>query len=179
MQENLLLSCLQTTRAACPLPRARLPGKLAPAPALPFFLEHFNCRLLQEFRRRPLIHIEVVLDVAVAEHEIFADLDAFQVLRAQARHHVDVLDAFVGVLGIQVEGLAVENERCSALVIVRPAPDLDHGLHIGDDQLGVLLGHHVGAGDDRGGVGNLNRPVRELGQVEDGLDFARGLRELS
>ncbi|MGZ3630319.1 MAG: hypothetical protein ACXVDN_21995, partial [Ktedonobacteraceae bacterium] len=67
--------------------------KLAPAPSLPFLLEYFDRRLLQKFRCRPSVHIEVVLDVAVAEHEIFADLDALHVLRTQAWHHVNVLDA--------------------------------------------------------------------------------------
>ena len=95
--------------------------KLAPAPSLPFLLEYFNRRLLQEFRRRPGVHIEVVLDVAVAEHEIFADLDTLHVLRTQARHHVDVLDALVRVLGVKIERLPVEDVRRGALVLVGPA----------------------------------------------------------
>ena len=50
-------------------------------------------RLFEELRRGPLLHIEVVLDVAVAQHEVLPDLDGDQVLRRQVRHHVDVLDA--------------------------------------------------------------------------------------
>ena len=37
------------------------------------------------------VHIEVVLDVAVAQHEVLSDLDRDQVLRREVRHHVDVL----------------------------------------------------------------------------------------
>ena len=85
------------TRALYLPPQARLPEEAAPAPSLPFLLEHLSERLLQEFRRSPLVHVEVVLDVAVAHHEVLADLDALQVPGAQARHHVHVLDALVGI----------------------------------------------------------------------------------
>ena len=57
-------------------------------------------------------------------------------------------------------------------------PDLDHRLHVGDDQLGVLVGHDVGAGDDGRGVGDLDRPVRTPRQVLDHLDPARRLLEV-
>jgi hypothetical protein len=65
-------------------------------------------------------------------------------------------DALIGVLGIEVEGLPVEHVGGRAFVLVGPAADLDHGLHVGDDQLGLLLGHHVGAGDDGRRVGDLS-----------------------
>ena len=152
--------------------------KLAPTPSLPFLLEYFNRRLLQEFRCRPLVHIEVVLDVAVAEHEIFADLDTLHVLRTQTRNHVDVLDALVRVLGVKIERLPVEDVRRGALVLVGPASDLDHGLHVGDDELRVFFGHHVGAGDDSGSVGDLHRIVRVSGQILDHLDLACRLLEM-
>ena len=165
---------------------SRVPSTSSPPPwgsllqllLLPLLLEHFLGRLLQELRPGPLVHVEVVLDVAVAEHEVLADLDALQVLRAQARHHVDVLDALVGVLGVEVERLPVEDRTGGVLVLVGPAADLDHGLHVGDDELGVLVGHHVGAGDDGGRVGDLDGPVRVLGQVLDHLDLAGGLLQV-
>ena len=96
-----------------------------------------------------------LLDVAVAEHEVLADLDRRQVLRRQVGDHVDVLDAVVGVLDVEVEGLLVEDRRGGMLVLVGPAPDLDHALHERDDELGVLLGHLGGAGDHGGDVGDL------------------------
>ena len=119
----------QTRRALLPEPHAfdldpASLRKLAPAPSLPFLLEDFNRRLLQEFRRRPGVHIEVVLDVAVAEHEIFADLDALHVLRTQARHHVDVLDALVRILGVEIEGLPVEDPPAACLFSLAQRPTL-------------------------------------------------------
>ena len=89
-----------------------------------------------------------------------------------------MLYALVRILGIQVEGLPVEDHRCSALVLVGPAPDLHHGFHVGNDQLGVFLAHHVGAGDDGGGVGNLHGPVRVPRQILDHLDLARRLLQV-
>ena len=65
-----------------------------------------------EFRCGPLLHIKVVLDVAVLEHEVLAGRDAGEVLGRQVRHHVHVLDALVGVFGVAVKGLAVEDHRC-------------------------------------------------------------------
>ena len=103
---------------------------------------------------------------------------AFQILRTQARHHVDVLNALVGVLGIQVERLPVEDHRGCVLVLVCPAADLNHGLQVGDDQLGMLIGHHIGTGDHGGAVSHLQGPVRVPGQVKDGLELTGGLREL-
>ena len=50
-----------------------------------------------------------------------ADVHALQVLRGQAGHHVDVLDALVGVLGVAVEGLPVEDVRGGALVARWPS----------------------------------------------------------
>ena len=60
------------------------------------------------------------------------------------------LDALIGVLDIAVERLPVEDDPGGVLVLVRPPADLDHGLHVSDDKLRVLVGHDVGAGDDRG-----------------------------
>ncbi len=132
---------------------------------------------LEELRRRPRVHIEVVLDVAVAQHEVLPDLDRDQVLRREVRHHVDVLDALVGVLDVPVERLLVEDRRRGALVLVRPAADLDHALHERDGEFRVLLGHHVAAGDGGGDVGHLQAPVRIPGQVLDRRELARRLRE--
>jgi hypothetical protein len=83
-----------------------------------------------------------------------------------------VLDPLVGVLDIAVERLSVEDRGRGVLVFVRPATDLDHRLHVGHDQLGMLVGHDIGAGDHGGGVGHLQGPVRILGQVLDRLELA-------
>ena len=84
----------------------------------------------------------------------------------------------VGILDVQVERLLVEDRRRGVLVLVGPAPHLDHALHERDDELGVLLGHHVGAGDGGGDVGHLQGPVRIPGQVLDRLELARRLLEM-
>ena len=145
---------------------------------LPLFLEQLRCCLLKEFRRGPLKHIEVILDVAVAQHEVLVDLQGFQVVGRQGGHHVDVQDAPVGVLDIQVVGLLVQDRRCGVLVLVGPAPDLDEALQECDDQLGVLFARHIA--DRAGGrdIGPLQGPVRIIGQVLDGLDLARLLLDM-
>ena len=110
-----------------------------------------------------LLHIKVVLDVAVAQHEVLPDLDGDQVLGRQVGHHVDVFDAFVGVLHVQVERLLVEDRRRGVLVLVGPASHLDHALHERDGEFGVLLGHHLGAGDGGGNVGHLQASSPDAG----------------
>ena len=86
-------SLIFVSPTAYPSLRARPGGQLAPAPALPFFFKNLMSSLFQELWLGPFVHIKIVLDVTVLEHEILPDLDAFQVLGTQARHHVDVLDA--------------------------------------------------------------------------------------
>jgi hypothetical protein len=66
------------------------------------------------------MHIEVVLDVAVAQHEVLADLNGYQVLRRQIGYHVDVLDVLVRILDVQVECLLVKYCSCSVLVLFSP-----------------------------------------------------------
>ena len=96
----------------------------------------------------------------------------------QAGDQVDVLDALVGVLDVEVERLAVEDHGGGVLVLVGPPADLDHRLHVGDDELGVLVGHHVGAGDDGRAVGHLHGPVRVPRQVLDRLELAGRLLQV-
>ena len=103
---------------------------------------------------------------------------AGQVLGRQGGHHVDVPDASVRVLDVQVERLLVEDRSGGVLVLVSPAPDLDHAFHERDDELGVLLGHDVRARDDGRNVAHLQGPVRILGQVLDRLELARCLLEM-
>ena len=116
-------------------------GRLAVDRFDPLLLEELSCGLFEELGCGPLVDVEVVLDVPVAEHEVLADLDRDEVLRRQVRDHVDVLDALVGVLDVEVERLLVQDGGGGVLVLVRPPADLDHALHEGDDQLGVLLRH--------------------------------------
>ena len=66
----------------------------------------------------------------------------------------------------------------AVLVDVGPATDLDHCFHVGDDELGVLVGHDVGACDHRRAVGHLHGPVRVAGQVLDRLELASVLLEM-
>ncbi|MGA8052667.1 MAG: hypothetical protein WCA12_02205, partial [Burkholderiales bacterium] len=134
--------------------------------------------LLQELGGGPLLNVEIALDVTMLQHEVLADLDLRQVLRRQAGHHVDVLDALVGVLDVAVVGLAVQDHGRGVLVFVGPAPHLDHRLQEGDDQFGVLLGHHVAAGDDCGLVVGLQPPVRVTRQVLDCRDLPRVLLQV-
>jgi hypothetical protein len=62
---------------------ARSPAVPSPAAArhlLPLLFEQLLRRLFEELRRGPLLHVEIVFDVAVAQHEVLADLDRRQVL---------------------------------------------------------------------------------------------------
>ncbi len=82
------------------------------------------------------------------------------------------------MLDVQVEGRAVEDLCCGMLVLVGPAPNLDHALHVRHDEFRVLLGHDLGAGDGRGDVGHLQGPVRIPGQVFDRFELARRFLQL-
>ena len=59
--------------------RVRRFGQLGQGSFLPFLFQQFTGGLFKELRCGPLIHVEVVLDVAVAQHEVLADLDGGQV----------------------------------------------------------------------------------------------------
>jgi len=124
------------------------------------------------------MYIEVFFDVAVAQHEVLADLNGCQVLGRQIGHHVDVLDVSVRILDVQIEGLLVENCSCGVLVLVSPPPHFDHAFHKRDDEFGMLLGHLLGARDDGGDVGHLQGPVWIPGQVFDRLELPRRLLEM-
>jgi len=145
------------------------PPASVPRPVLSLLVQGTPCG--------PLFHIEVILDVAVAQHEVLADLNGDQVLGRQVGHHVDVFDASVRMLDVQVECLLVQNRRCGVLVLVGPAPHLDHAFHKRDNELGMLLGHDIGARDDGGDIGHLQGPVWIPGQVLDRLELARRLLE--
>gem|GEM_PF-6973012 len=122
-------------------------------------LEQLVRRLFKELRCGPLMHIDVVLDVAVAQHEVLADLNGYQVLRRQIGYHVDVLDVLVRILDVQVECLLVKYCSCSVLVLVSPPPHFDHAFHKRDNEFGMLHSHLLGARDDGGNVGHLQGPV--------------------
>ena len=77
------------------------------------------------------------------------------------------------ILDIQVKCLLVEDCCGSVFVLVSPASYLDHPFHKRDNKLRVLLGHHIGTGDNGGDVGHLQGPVRIPGQILDRLHFAR------
>jgi hypothetical protein len=83
-------------------------GKLGRGYLFPLLLQKFFSGLLQEFWCGPLFHVKIILDVAVPQHEVLADLNGDQVLRRQVGHHVNVLDALVCILDVQVECLLVE-----------------------------------------------------------------------
>ena len=81
-------------------------------------------RLLQEFRRHPRVRTEVILEVAVAEYEIFTNPDLLHVPSGQAWNHCAELDAQVRILCIRVEGLPIEYYRCGMFVTVSQRPTL-------------------------------------------------------
>ncbi|MGZ4922528.1 MAG: hypothetical protein ACXV5H_00975, partial [Halobacteriota archaeon] len=60
----------------------------------------------------------------MTQHEVLSDLNGSEVLRRQGGHHVNVPDASVRVLDVEVERLFVEDRSGGVLVFVRPAPDL-------------------------------------------------------
>ena len=153
-------------------------GKLGRGACLPFFFEQLLGGFFEELRRGPLEHIEVVLDVAVAQHEVLVDLKRLQVNGRQDRHKLDAPDAFIRIFFIPVIGLFVEDGRGGALVCVGPAPHLDQALQERDDQFRVLLARHIGDREGRRDIGRpLQRPVRVPGEVLDGLELAGCLRE--
>lgn len=67
------LGFLQLPEPPCGRLELRHLGKLRRSHLLPLFLDQFFRRLFKELPRCPLTHIEVVLDVAVSQHEVLPD----------------------------------------------------------------------------------------------------------